>query len=56
MRIFTITYDVLLHYYDEKCSHENWSLLLRPPLTENSGGLGAYQVLQQSVEKGNFKR
>ncbi len=43
--------EVQQHYYDKQCSPESWSSLLTSPLAENSGGLGAYQVLQQSVEK-----
>ncbi len=34
IRIFTIIYDVLQHYYDERCSPESWSLLLMSPLGE----------------------
>ncbi len=36
IRIFMIIYNVLQHYYDKWCSHENWSSLLMPPLAENS--------------------
>ncbi len=28
IRIFLITYNVLQHYFDERCSHESWSSLL----------------------------
>ncbi len=56
IRIFSIIYDVLQHYDDERCSPESWSSLLTSPLAENNGSLWAHQVLRQSVKKGCFKR
>ncbi len=41
-------YDVLQHYYDERCSPESWSLLLMSLLAENNRGARA---LRQSVKK-----
>ncbi len=35
MRIFTIIYNVLQHYYDNRRSSESWSSLLTSPLAEN---------------------
>ncbi len=51
IRIFTIIYDVLQHYYDERRSPESWSLLLTSLLAENSGGLEAYQELRHCSKK-----
>ncbi len=31
VRIFTIIYNVLQHYYDEPCSHKHWSSVLTSP-------------------------
>ncbi len=56
VRIFPVTYDVLQHYYDERFSHKSWSSLLTSPLVENNRDEGAYQVFQQFVQKGHFKR
>ncbi len=50
IKIFTIMYDVLQHYYDERCSPESWSSLLTSSLAENSRGAHA---LRQSFEKHN---
>ncbi len=46
IRIFTIVYDVLQHYYDNQHSPESWSSLLTSLLAENNGG-----ALRQSVKK-----
>ncbi len=35
IRIFTIIYNVLQHYYHERCSQEGWSSLPTSPLAEN---------------------
>ncbi len=51
VRIFTIIYNVLQHYCDERCSHESWSSLLTSLLVENNGGEKAFKVLRQSGEK-----
>ncbi len=51
-----IIYNVLQHYYNEQCSPESWSSLLMSLLAENKEGLGAFQVLRNSIEKGCFKR
>ncbi len=36
IRIVTIIYDVLQHYYDNRCSPESWSSLLTSLLDENN--------------------
>ncbi len=55
MIIFNYVY-VKRHYYGERRSHESGSSLLASPLAENNRGLGAYQVLWQSVENAHFER
>ncbi len=45
-----IMYDVLQHYYDDRCSPESWSSLLTSLLAENNGGSCA---LRQSIKKHN---
>ncbi len=50
IRIFTIIYNVLQHYYDNLCSPESWSSLLMSQLAENNRGACA---LRQSVKKHN---
>ncbi len=50
IRIFTIIYNVLQHYYDKQCSSETLSSLLTSLLAENNGGACA---LGQSVKKYN---
>ncbi len=51
IRISTIIYGDPLHYYDERCSHKSWSLLLTSPLAENNRGEGTYQVLWKISRK-----
>ncbi len=41
IRIFTIMYKVLHHYYDGRCSPESWSSLLASPPAENNEGAKA---------------
>ncbi len=48
IRIYTIIYNVLLHYYDKHCGPESWSSLLTSPLAENNRGACAPG---QSVKK-----
>ncbi len=50
LRIFTIIYNVLQHYYEEWCCPEGWILLLVSPLAKNNRGACAPR---QSVEKHN---
>ncbi len=42
IRIFTVIYNVLRHYYDERCSHKSWSSLLTSLLAENNRGEEAF--------------
>ncbi len=48
IRIFTIIYDVLWHYYEQQCSPESWSSSLISPLAENNWGKKTFQVLRTS--------
>ncbi len=54
IRIFTIIYNVLQHRYDKLFSLNSWSSLLT--LAENNRDSEAFQVPQQFIEKGCFKR
>ncbi len=51
IRIFTIMYNVLQHYYDKQCSPESWNLLLTSLLAEISQGACA---LRQSKSHFSF--
>ncbi len=46
IKIFTVIYNVLQHYYDEWRSPESWSLLLMSPLADREAC-----ALTQSIEK-----
>ncbi len=55
MRIFTIIYGVLQHYYDERCSPEIWSSLLTSLLAKNNRGECAFSPSKNTINA-RFKK